>query len=994
MGSVSWVGSIPIVSLRPVSSGTTLWRGGGALQITVVVKATFGMMHEGSARLIAPQPLVIEDRCASTGSLAEPSDMAPYLPGAGIVVSGHAHAPRPTAAITVRLAVYRERPLVDKALHVFGDRAPGAPAPTPFQSMPITYERAHGGAASADNPVGVAPDGRAQPNVIHPDDPRRPAGFGPIASHWTARRRLLSGRPAPASEPGAEIAEGFDFRWFQAAPADQQCDYLQGDEWIVLDGMHPALPRLQTRLPDAHAEAVWVAPGPRGPQGHRLALRADTLSIDADRQICSLVWRAHFALDHAELLPQLGIFTGVSMAGYPITWPDEAHLDGELGPPSGPDHAPTEKIVVGGVRAPALPFSKVARPEPAPLQTADSSGEKPELNATITTPLISPFASALPFQPSAPGTLPAPAAPPRPAFSDTDTATTSPFLGGLPFAPARGAAPSASSARVAAPSSVWANDDTEDRTRMIDPAAVAAISRKVPFAMAEPNTVEPRAATPLPGAPWSAATEPSIQTSAPGSETIVARASDLLLPPLPAPRAPLPPLPPIAPPPIAAARISAAPLPPITPPPIVGRKIPAPPVAPPPIVGAQTISAPLPPLPLPPAPPITPPPPIARPRAPSEPPPAAALPAAAEPPAAVETGLRATVLSRAKAREVMRDLPLAGADLHDLDLSGARLDGLDLRGAKLTRCRLVEARLLDARLTDADLTEADLTRADLTRADLSRAALGLARFDDASLHETNLTGAHGHGASFTSARAPRARFAGGEWDGATFTSANLTSADLTGASLAGARFVSATLIEARLTDTRGRGAVFDDARLDQVTAGGAALASASFRRADAPGSIWEDATLDEACFAGARLGEANLSRASCARTDFTGAELGSANLSRLTGDGARFDDARMASVDLRQARLRDASFVGVSARGLLAGKADLTGSRFTRADLEGATLRAARLGGVSFAHGNLDGADLRDADLDHTNVFGASRKATKIGARGVVEIDPEAAGGS
>lgn len=978
-------GSIPIVSLKPVSCGTTLWRSGGVLQVTLVVKATFGMMHEGAARLIAPMPLVLEDRYAQTGSLAEPGDLAPYLPNAGVLLWGHAYAPRPMPAVTIHLAVYRDRPLIDKVLHVFGDRAVAGANPQPFQKISLAYERAHGGPSFVDNPVGTGatPDTRMQPNFVHAADSRKPGGFGPLSSRWGTRRRMLMGR----AEPNVDVPDGFDFRWYQAAPSDQQCEYLHGDEWLVLDGMHPTLPRLQTQLPSVRAQAVWVAPGPRGPEGKHLPLSADTLLIDADRQLCSLLWRGHFALEKADALPHLKIFTGVEMPGYPIVWPEEASLEprAPVSEPEPPDHAPTERIVISRVRAPALPFSKAAPGAEGPRFAAppriESDEELPELNATITAPMFNPFKTALPFNKNAPVPLTAPA-PPKPAFGDTSTATTSPFTTGLPFA--KGSDEPAPPSQ-AAPASVrtpgktaWAQE-AEDHTRMLDPSMIGVgvgvgVAGSLPFAhMAPsggPHPIDEPTTAPLGETPWAAARASTpIETSEPGAETIMARADDLR-------RLPMPGGPPVSPaivppPPITQVQASHTPPPAMIAPPAA--------VAPPPIVEARAISAP--PAPSSPPPMMAPPPLVA-------PPPAPEAPSLSEAPPVSLTGVRATVVQRVKAREALRDLALAGADLTDLDLSGALLSGSDLRGAKLTRAKLVEARLGEAQLGDADLAEADLTRADLTRADLARAAMGLARFDEATLVDANLTGARGQGARFEGARLTRARLSRAELDGAIFSKADMANADLTGASIAEARFEGASMIEVRLSDARGKGAVFDDARLPEAVAQGASLPAASFARADATGSAWESAILDEGTFAGATLKDANFSRASAAGADFTDATLAAANLQRLTADGAKLDRARMDKADLRQARLRDARFAGASMRGVLAGKADLSGARFSRADLEGATLRAARLGGASFAHANLEGADLRDADLDRTNVFGAARKTAKIGTRGLVEIEP------
>ena len=126
-----------------------------------------------------------------------------------------------------------------------------------FQRKPIIYEHAFGGAGVVDNPLGVGETpGDGVPTLFDPRDPRRPAGFGPIARAWPARKRLLGATPRRALEgPVAEIPSPFDWSYFQAAPVDQRTDFLGGDEWIVLEGLHPALPLLRTRLPGVRGMA-------------------------------------------------------------------------------------------------------------------------------------------------------------------------------------------------------------------------------------------------------------------------------------------------------------------------------------------------------------------------------------------------------------------------------------------------------------------------------------------------------------------------------------------------------------------------------------------------------------------------------------------------------------------------------------------------------------------------------------------------------------------
>ena len=90
---------VPVVALTPASCGAVLWRAQGAERLTVVVKATFALVHDGDAQLAAPADLILSDRLRDGwGSLEEASETAPYLPCAGVLVRGHAAAPAGTSA--------------------------------------------------------------------------------------------------------------------------------------------------------------------------------------------------------------------------------------------------------------------------------------------------------------------------------------------------------------------------------------------------------------------------------------------------------------------------------------------------------------------------------------------------------------------------------------------------------------------------------------------------------------------------------------------------------------------------------------------------------------------------------------------------------------------------------------------------------------------------------------------------------------------------------
>src|SRR5262245_7703895 len=146
-----------------------------------------------------------------------------------------------------------------------------------------------------------------------------PAGFGPISVSWPIRRRLLGSTPRRALEQRiAELGEDIDWTYFQAAPIDQRTECLRGDEWVLLDGLHPRHAVLTTRLPSPAAGAmVYTRDGARLP----LRLFADAVAIDGDAERCSLTWRGGFAVPSEDALASIAVAAGIGPPGIPLALP-------------------------------------------------------------------------------------------------------------------------------------------------------------------------------------------------------------------------------------------------------------------------------------------------------------------------------------------------------------------------------------------------------------------------------------------------------------------------------------------------------------------------------------------------------------------------------------------------------------------------------------------------------------------------------------------------
>ncbi|MEZ4309420.1 MAG: DUF2169 domain-containing protein [Polyangiaceae bacterium] len=315
-------GEIP-VRAAPGSAATALaYRHGDRLFVTVIAKATFAFAQDAPMPRVAPQEILTRESHLGNSparSLRAAADLAPWVARPEVVLTGHARSAQKLRTMPVRLGVFEgTRALLDKMVLVRDDDG--------VDGVPLVYERAYGGVGCEDNPlgVGVAGDER-QPSLVDMSEPTRPACFGPIGRSWPQRRKLLAGTPRKKVDaPIAELPADFDWRYFQTAPLDQQVERLTGDEWIVIDGVHPTWPRVRVKLPSARARArIRGLASVPGQAPVELTLTADTLRIDADEQLCTLVFRGRFAVPAEAALGALDIEAGVETRGEPIAWSAE-----------------------------------------------------------------------------------------------------------------------------------------------------------------------------------------------------------------------------------------------------------------------------------------------------------------------------------------------------------------------------------------------------------------------------------------------------------------------------------------------------------------------------------------------------------------------------------------------------------------------------------------------------------------------------------------------
>lgn len=322
---------VGVTSLEGSASRAIPWRSNGQLRLTVLTKAAFDFAPNSSMKMsTSPVDDVAEGDVLGGedpgGSVRAGLDLVPFKPRVDTMFWGYAHAPGgiPTPRLQARMAIANQTGItLDKVIDVIGDRTRTNPNPVPFIKMPLVFERAYGGPGFASNPVGAGFGPRANilPNLLYPQGWNRdtePAVFAPIPASWGRRARLMGNQKLDFSgQSVVTIPDELDVTYFQNAPEDQRLASLDGNEWLLLENLHPGHPRLTMRLPDI-AGMVTVF----GLQGgdKQIPLRIDSLLIDAEREKCIVTCRGSIPIPNEAALDDLRLAAGIGWAGQPLDW--------------------------------------------------------------------------------------------------------------------------------------------------------------------------------------------------------------------------------------------------------------------------------------------------------------------------------------------------------------------------------------------------------------------------------------------------------------------------------------------------------------------------------------------------------------------------------------------------------------------------------------------------------------------------------------------------
>jgi len=296
----------------------------------IAVKGTFDILPDGATQLSKKQeaPLLLPEYFgdAGTSSLRYELDLSASKPAVDVLLNGTAYAP-PGDAVTELDVTLTVGTAIRKVLKVSGDRYwdPGLlhdalPTPAePFESMPLTWERAFGGSDTSSedpamhryesrNPVGTGfaesrkyLAGQRLPNVEFPrrrvsswKDRPQPAGFGPVSSYWEPRLSYAGTYDAHWLEDRFPLLpQDFNERHFCCAPEDQQTPELKGGEAVELLNLSPG-GRLVFSLPKVHLSFLTRFGRERVYHGCRL----HTVLIESDVPRVIMVWHSSLACHH------------------------------------------------------------------------------------------------------------------------------------------------------------------------------------------------------------------------------------------------------------------------------------------------------------------------------------------------------------------------------------------------------------------------------------------------------------------------------------------------------------------------------------------------------------------------------------------------------------------------------------------------------------------------------------------------------------------------
>ena len=298
--------------------------------LLVAVKGTFTIPKNGAEAYLSDKQVPLIEADVPTGepglsaTLYE-SDYALRKPRCDVLLNGSAYAPHGQLAtkVPVSLTVGPR----SKSFYVVGNRfwKKGALSihpskPEPFRVMPISYDKAYGGSDNTHekpakhrahmlNPIGVGfhtnlkkefIHGKPLPNTEDPKQPikeptgnYRPLAFGVIGRGWEPRYQFAGTYDQNwIDNVFPFLPSDFKDEYYQAAPPDQQINYLQGGETVVLQNLTPE-GYTQFQIPRVKVPVVFFL---KKGETQKTDSAADSLVLEPNEGRFTITWRASIPL--------------------------------------------------------------------------------------------------------------------------------------------------------------------------------------------------------------------------------------------------------------------------------------------------------------------------------------------------------------------------------------------------------------------------------------------------------------------------------------------------------------------------------------------------------------------------------------------------------------------------------------------------------------------------------------------------------------------------
>ena len=304
----------------------------GQWKAVIVVKANFHIEPEANAKLSAENADIFSsdqfyDQDINK-SIQFASDLVPKKVNIDVAVQGNAYSRDgiPVGESTVSLRFGK----IKKQLRVLGKRhwregliLPSLSKPQVWSIRELRYEYTYGGQDLSrkkrfmQNPIGCGfkswgtkEKNARVPSIFYKGDSveafnkkTRPAGFGFVGSDCSARTQYLGTYDEEWQKNySPNLAEDFDFRYFNSVSEDQQLmiQNLQGQR-VEIGNMHPDIAKLVFNIAPDYPLLV-------NSENHRYEMSLDTLCFMPDQLQYYAVWRTQLPIDGPDLSCLDGFF--------------------------------------------------------------------------------------------------------------------------------------------------------------------------------------------------------------------------------------------------------------------------------------------------------------------------------------------------------------------------------------------------------------------------------------------------------------------------------------------------------------------------------------------------------------------------------------------------------------------------------------------------------------------------------------------------------------